>query len=822
MTTLRNSRGRGAILAGAVVAALVLGACSSPGAEQSGNASGGEDQTPSDPNSYSLSEGTDGKTAFVIVTNPNGGETLTYTEESGIKLIEEKEGEFTYAFKDMDGDGVLSPWEDWRLDSSARAADLAPKLSKEQISGLMLFSSHQSTPQDGLTDDQKEFLSESRVRAVLNAAPNNVRDNVRWVNELEAYVETLRTADEPYIPAYFSSDPRSTPVENQVMFAEDGSTISQWPDNLGLSAIADPERTEEMAYTQSQEYRALGIQVALGPIVDLATDPRWPRNYGGWGENPELASEMGAAYVAGMQATRDEDGNDTGFGLESVQTTIKHFPGDGAAEGGRESHQFQGAYAVYPGNNQGEALSVFTNANDAAAMMLSYSSHVGADGGPAFGDSRWATAYNKDLINMAREDAGFEGVIMTDWGVTDRESADGIREGKTWGVDTEWVRDINEQHYRIISAGADMFGGNNNIAPVLAAYDLWDEAFAAGEEDVDAATRWATTGGRVLNMIFRAGAYENPFLDLDHSTEIAGSADKMELGREAQMDSVVMLKNDMDVVECGAAEDSYKDKKVYIPQTYAVSIPSRSGETEYSEGPTLDLELAEKYFGEVVTDEVEYEADGTTVKSYTAPDLSDVDYVIVGMRPPFNGGVAQGYDPVEGEYIPVSLQYGEYVADGDNVRKTSIAGDMLPDGTQENRSYFGKQARISNAADKDAFDRAVAAVEATGKDIPVITIVKIQSGYNAFAIAAPIPAEYEPQSDALFIGYSVTQEAMLKVALGLHDPAGKLPIGLPKDMDAVEAQYEDVPMDQDLYVDSAGNTYGFGFGLGCGGKVLND
>ena len=235
----------------------------------------------------------------------------------------------------------------------------------------------------------------------------------------------------------------------------------------------------------------------------------------------------------------------------------------------------------------------------------------------------------------------------------------------------------------------------------------------------------------------------------------------------------------------------------------------------------MDLDLAGKYFGEVVTDEVKYAADGTTVEGYTAPDLSNVDYVVVGMRPPFNGGIAQGYDPEEGKYIPVSLQYKPYVADGENVRKESIAGNLLPDGTQENRTYFGETANVTNVADLEALERAHAAVEASGKDIPIITIVKGQSGYAAFALAGTIPAEFEPLSDALLMSYSVTQEAMLNVALGIHDSAGRLPIGLAPDMDAIEKQFEDVPMDQGAYVDSEGNAYEFGFGLGCDNAVLS-
>ena len=83
-------------------------------------------------------------------------------------------------------------------------------MSIEQIAGLMLFSSHERSPQDGLTDAQKTYLSESNLRAVLNAAGSDAKVTVPWVNSMQAYVETLATADTPYVPVNFASDPRST------------------------------------------------------------------------------------------------------------------------------------------------------------------------------------------------------------------------------------------------------------------------------------------------------------------------------------------------------------------------------------------------------------------------------------------------------------------------------------------------------------------------------------------------------------------------------------------------------------------------------------
>ena len=157
------------------------------------------------------------------------------------------------------------------------------------------------------------------------------------------------------------------------------------------------------------------------------------------------------------------------------------------------------------------------------------------------------------------------------------------------------------------------------------------------------------------------------------------------------------------------------------------------------------------------------------------------------------------------------MQYRPYTADGEHVRQVSISGDILDDGSQENRSYYGATSRIENEADLDAFERAVAAVVASGKNIPVITILK--------ATNPVVPEEFEADSDAIVVGFGISDQALIEVALGLSEPQGRLPIGFPASMDAVEAQLEDVGEDTEPYVDSAGNAYLFGFGLNYSGVI---
>ena len=182
----------------------------------------------------------------------NGAE-LAYSPESGVKLLQ-VDGK---VFKDMNRNGKLDAYEDWRLTPQKRAEDLAKQLSTEDIAGLMLYSMHQRNLKPQLTDDQKKMLSADHVRTVLNAdstASNEV--TAQWNNALQAYAESLPFA----IPANTSSDPRSDARGNGVYLKDVTGGVSRWPSNLGIAATFDPEIAREFGEISSKEYRLLGGQ----------------------------------------------------------------------------------------------------------------------------------------------------------------------------------------------------------------------------------------------------------------------------------------------------------------------------------------------------------------------------------------------------------------------------------------------------------------------------------------------------------------------------------------------------------------------------------
>ena len=710
--------------------------------------------------------------SFMLVTQKEGP-TLSYSPQSGVKLLTED----GYAFKDLNRNDSLDAYEDWRLTPQERAADLASKLSKEEIAGLMLYSSHQAVPSAELTEDQKKFLSKDHLRAVLITSVESPRIAAQWNNRMQAFIEGLDHG----IPANTSSDPRHEAKATTEYNAGAGGHISQWPTSLGLAATFDPQLMYRFGEIASEEYRALGIATALSPQVDIATDPRWTRFSGTFGEDPLLATEMARAYCDAFQTTPDT----RGWGMRSVNAMVKHWYGYGAQEGGRDSHFASGKYAVYPGNNLAEhklsfidgAFKLEGGTEMASAVMPIYSILWNQDpSGENVGGS-----YSQWLIQkQLREEAKFEGVVCTDWAITkDMKVLDSPMGGKPWGVESLTEA---ERHYKILQAGVDQYGGNNEIGPVLAAYDMW--AKAQGEKS--ARQRFEQSARRLLLNVFRVGLFEHPYLDPEASEKIVGNPQFMQEGYEAQLKSVVMLKN-----HDNKTLPMDKKYKVYVPKRHFPAIPGLwGGISEEKTVEPIDLALVRKYYEVVEQPE-------------------QADFAICLIEEPSTGFGYSAEDVKRGGngYVPYSLQYDDYKAV--DARSVSIAGgDPMEKFT--NRSYKGKTVKAYNRDDM----LMVSETKRAMGEKPVIVI--LETGRPV------VLSEIEPKADAILVSFNVQHQALLDIISGKNEPSALLPMQMPADMKTVEEQNEDVPRDMSCYQDADGNTYDFAFGLNWQGVIKDE
>jgi len=738
------------------------------------------------------------KDGFHFVEN-EGGRQLGYSPASGVTLLTNK----GFAFKDLNKDGELDPYEDWRLPADERARDLAGKMSLEQIAGLMLYSAHQSIPGGGnrffgpvtydgkpfaesgakpsdLSDAQKTFLREDNLRHVLITQVESPAVAAQWNNNAQAMAEGIGMG----IPVNISSDPRHGSDSYAEYNAGAGGRISMWPGTLGIAASFDPGLMRQFGEIGSREYRALGIATSLSPQIDLATEPRWSRFDGTMGEDPDLATDMARAYADGFQTSSPEKEISNGWGFESVNAMVKHWPGGGPEEGGRDAHFGYGEYAVYPGDNLKDHLRPFTQGafqlngptQKAAAVMPYYTISFGQD--PENND-KVGNSYNKYLItDLLRGTYGYDGVVCTDWGITRDVSAIDKFEGKSWGVENLTEA---ERHYKAIEAGVDQFGGNNDMDPVLEAYKMGVEEH--GEEAMRA--RFEASAVRLLKNIFRVGLFENPYLDPAETANIVGNPDFMKAGYDAQLRSVVMLKNHQDALPRKTKQ------KVFVPQRYVAASTNWFGiETPEKTEYPFNMEVVAKYFEPVENPE-------------------EADFALVGIKSP-NGGVGySGEDAAEGGngYVPISLQYGPYTAE--YARDTSIAGGSpLEDFT--NRSYKGKSFTAYNTADMGLVRDTRAKMG--GK--PVVVVVNVSKPM--------VFKEIEGDASAILIHMGVQDQALMDIISGGVEPSAMLPFQMPANMKTVEEQYEDVPLDMEVYTDSDGNAYDFGFGLDWKGAIHDE
>ncbi len=423
------------------------------------------------------------------------------------------------------------PYRDAALPVHRRVDDLLGRMTLEDKAGLLFHTvtapGDLAAPHPFLQTPSAQSLVVERHMThfnLLGAAPDG-RAFARWHNELQRLA-----ADQPLgIPVTLSTDPRHHFMDNPLSSMVAGP-FSQWPEPLGLAAIGSEDLIGEFADIARQEYTAVGIRVGLHPQVDLATEPRWGRISGTFGEDAALSTRVAIAYVRGFQ------GDSLGPG--SVAMMAKHFPGGGPQKDGTDPHFSYGREQVYPGNHFAYHLEPFRAliAAGVAQIMPYYGMPVGTT------YDEVGFSFNRSVITgILREELGFDGVVCTDWGlVTDNTDLDHLIElmpaladlakARAWGVEH---LDTEDRLLKILDAGVDQFGGEEcpDIVVELVRYGRLAEA------RVDESAR------RLLREKFVLGLFDAPYVDEGHAAAVVGCAEFRDAGRRAQQASVTLLTN---------------------------------------------------------------------------------------------------------------------------------------------------------------------------------------------------------------------------------------------------------------------------------------
>jgi beta-glucosidase len=429
-------------------------------------------------------------------------------------------------YRDLNKNGKRDVYEDSRESTDNRIDDLLKQMTLEEKAG-MLFINGTRINSDGSLDDRPgegmfafapiapKLMTEKYMTHFNVWAVPEKRALATWYNNLQKFAEEKTRLG---IPVTIASDPRNAFSNN--IFSMTANDFSQWPEPLGFAAIGDEKLMEQHADIARQEYIAVGIREALHPMADLATEPRWPRISGTFGEDAQLSAKLIKAYIKGFQGTT--------LDTNGVACMTKHFSGGGPQKEGLDPHfEFQKGQ-VYPGKNFNYHLIPFEAAFEAktAAIMPYYGVPVDQT------SENVAFSFNKDIITgLLRDKYKFDGVVCTDWGlITDAKMGSIVWPARAWGVEK---LSEEERVLKVLNAGVDQFGGENCPEHVI---KLVKDGKLT-EARIDQSVR------RLLRQKFELGLFEDPYIDVENAMAVVGKEEFKKAGEDAQRRAITLLKN---------------------------------------------------------------------------------------------------------------------------------------------------------------------------------------------------------------------------------------------------------------------------------------
>jgi beta-glucosidase len=734
-----------------------------------------------------------------LVTNSNGL-VLGRSVDTGVQFIYDQPS--GYIFKDLNTNGKIDVYEDWREDIDTRTADLLSQMPLTQKFALM---GHNGT---NLTTGNRMSVNRSIGKGAQ--ADGNAG------NLLQRNAEATTFG----IPYSYSSDPVHTGVQDTGSNDEGGggtghapvTTISRWPNTLGLANSFSADLHYTFGQVISQEYRNSQIFQQLGPLIDQSTHPTWSRIGSALTEDYDLLVDLVQAEIAGMQTTEGDPipdyGLPEGWGKDSISAMTKHLLGTGSGEFGYEGHTQIGGWLVYPGGGYEKLINTAADASGfglyaphssktANAGMTAYGIATGNDGlgqGNGFlGDKRFSLVgggYSNFVMNeFLREGRNWDGMITSDWGIYSGSGASNHGMQNKFGV-TDAVR-----YFVSYMSGMSQTGGASNVATCQLAYDIGVNGDptrgipAYGQEYMDALVD--ARAGNVIKTIMKCGLFENPYSDPDKADAENGSSELNQIALDGHHQSIVMLKNHDNLLPISMDTT----QKAYAVGSYYAGGSSGYGAQghDYRNLP----EMVGRFYD-------------------TTTDPDEADFGVVMLAGPNNGNGTAGRAQTA-QFAPYTKTVGRevsiggywYHADGSIVQAYEIPNPDIGD-YKENMSNIGFPNTSPDYA--SVLDYLLKAKEALG-DKPIVLILNYRN--------AIVPAEFEPLVDAILVGVETAQEAFLDVISGKYEPTGMLAVTFPRSMEHIELSAEDVP-DTTPYVDADNNVYQFGFGLNYSGRITDE
>ncbi len=382
-------------------------------------------------------------------------------------------------------------------------------------------------------------LDTAKVRAMVRryrvGSFLNVFDDVSQTRELTAkYVSDIQNicVEELGIPTVFGLD-----MIHGATYLTDGTFF---PQEINLAATFERSFASEMGRIMAYETRAAMVPWIFSPVMDLGRDPRWPRHWESWGEDPYLQSEMSEAETVAAQG---EDPNH--IDLDHVAVSIKHYLGYGAPVTGQD----RTPAVIAPGDLKEKYFKPFKACLKAGALTLMANS-ASINGVPVHSSHEYLTEW-------AKEQLGWDGMIVTDWA------------------------DINNlftrEHIAADRKEALEIGINAGIDMIMDPYDptVCDDIVELVKEGRISRARLDDAVRRVLRLKVRLGLFENPVWSVDGYDEFASEAFR-EKAYQAAVESIVLLKNE------GGILPLEQGKRILVTGPNANSMRTLNGGWSYS------------------------------------------------------------------------------------------------------------------------------------------------------------------------------------------------------------------------------------------------
>ena len=440
-------------------------------------------------------------------------------------------------FRDLDHDGVLAPYEDHRLSAEARARDLVARMTLAEKAGVMMHGTARSHGALGVMGVGAGYDLEPNERLIARDGINHLITRLDAPPAVLAAqnnaLQQIAAATRLGIPLTISTDPRHH-FQHVTGAGSRAMGFSQWPETTGLAAIGSAELVERFATFARDEYRAVGIHMALSPQADIATEPRWARVAGTFGEDPTLARRLVTAYVTGMQ------GSAAGVQRDGASCVVKHWVGYGAAPEGFDGHNAYGRFSAVTAESLSLHVEPFLGAFavKVAGVMPTYTipRDLVLDGAPV---EPVGGGFNRQLIeDLLRGTHRFDGFVLSDWAIYLDATAQTFEPTRPqsprdiampWGVES--LTRV-ERFAKSVGAGVDQLGGEEDAATLIVAVERGLIPLARIDEAVL----------RLLLVKFRQGLFDDPFVDEQAAAERVGTAAAVQAGRDAQRRSLVCLK----------------------------------------------------------------------------------------------------------------------------------------------------------------------------------------------------------------------------------------------------------------------------------------